>query len=206
MERTACLTACLVSALASATLALSVLFFGAEHVTDLVLHYGHPSTRVSRLVGHDSAVKAAATACPLPAGPLNRTEKPWLSMHAANVQELRAAQDAGVRVAARSDRRSAIVRDLLRRAVMSSALPVQMLGPYGRNLLRVAGLGSRVLREQHHRAVAPVRRCVPCALCQVPRHRAGHPRRESSRADEAAAGSGSAVVPGLRGCRRRRLA
>jgi len=97
MERTACLTACLVSALACVTLALSVLFLGSDHVANLVLYYGPARGRVPSLVGHDKVVRAAAAACPVLPGPRSRMKKPWPSMQAAKVQELRAAQEAGVR-------------------------------------------------------------------------------------------------------------
>ena len=104
MERTAGLTACLVSALACVTLALSVLFLGSEHVADLVRHYGPARGRVPSLVGHDKVVAAAAAAGPVPSGPRSRTKKPWPSMQAAKVQELRAAQEAGVRRCCSADR------------------------------------------------------------------------------------------------------
>ena len=71
------------SMLVFATLALLVLYHGFDHVTDLV--------------GHSKSIEAAAAACPVPPGPVQREMGQWQAMHLALVQELRTAQDAGVR-------------------------------------------------------------------------------------------------------------
>jgi len=59
-----------------------------------VLYHGFD--RVTDLVGHGKSIEAAAAACPMPPGPVQRDTAPWQGMHAAFVRELRAAEDAGV--------------------------------------------------------------------------------------------------------------
>jgi len=63
-------------------------------VSAQVLYHGFD--RVTDLVGHGKSIEAAAAACPLPPGPVQRDTPPWQGMHAAFVRELRAAEDAGV--------------------------------------------------------------------------------------------------------------
>jgi hypothetical protein len=65
-----------------AVLALLVLYHGFDRVTDLI--------------GHSKSIEAAGAACPLPPGPVQRDMPLWKTMHAAYVEELRAAQDAKV--------------------------------------------------------------------------------------------------------------
>ena len=56
----------------------------------------HAFDRVTDLVGHSKAIEAAAAECPLPPGPVQRDLPLWRGMHAAFVEELRAAQNAMV--------------------------------------------------------------------------------------------------------------
>ena len=92
MAWTPYITSMLTSMLFVATLALLLLHHGDNLMQ---LHYGND--RITDLVGYGGSVEAALAACPMPSGPIHRTETPWLAKQTALKLELRAAQDAGVR-------------------------------------------------------------------------------------------------------------
>ena len=71
------------SVLVFAVLSLLVLYHGLGHIKE-VTRYG-------------MTIEAAEQACPMPAGAVQHSRPRWQRLHAAFLQELQAAQDAGVR-------------------------------------------------------------------------------------------------------------